>query len=216
MSATPSATCIRSGSKPNIKLPHRLQHTGTGRTDALLPGLHFESVKMNSNRKDLIAGIVLALFALCYFYEATGIKSFAGLGRTLIDSAAMPKIWAGCLLLLSCALILRSLRAERGGSKAQQQQQQKEKPKLSPAAWCREHAAVLLTFAALFAYAALMVPLGFIAASTLYIFAQILILQGSLRGWYKALLLGVICSAASYFIFVRGLAVLLPPGLIFK
>ncbi len=165
---------------------------------------------MNSRRKDLIAGVVLALFALWYFHEAAGIKSFAGLGGSaVINSATMPRIWAGCMLLLSCALILRSLRSGRRSGR-------KEQRRGSPAAWCREHAAVLLTFAALAAYAALMVPLGFMAASTLYISAQIMILQGSRRHWFSALLIAVICSAASYFIFVRGLAVLLPAGWLFQ
>lgn len=162
---------------------------------------------MNSKRNDLITGIVLALFALWYFYESTGIKAFAGLaGKSPVTSSTMPKIWAVCLLLLSAALILRAIRAPKGKSAGS---------KFSLGDWCKTNSEVLLTFLALFVYAALMAPLGFIISSILYIFAQTIILMGKDRNYVKALIIAVVCSVASYCVFVYGLAVLLPVGAIF-
>lgn len=162
---------------------------------------------MNSKRNDLITGIVLALFALWYFYEAIGIKTFAGMSKAAVTSSTMPKIWAVCLLLLAGALILRAVRAPKGA---------REGKRATFAEWCKTNSEVLQTFAALFIYAALMAPLGFIISSILYIFFQTLILMGKEhRNYVKALVIAVVCSVACYLVFVYGLAVLLPAGAIF-
>lgn len=162
---------------------------------------------MNSKRNDLITGIVLALFAIWYFFEAMSIKTFAGMSKAVVTSSTMPKIWAVCLLLLAGALILRSIRAPKPEKAGQ---------KVTFGDWCKTNSEVLLTFAALFIYAGLMAPLGFIISSILYIFFQTLILMGKEhRSYVKALVIAVVCSAACYFVFVYGLAVLLPGGAIF-
>lgn len=164
---------------------------------------------MNNKRNDLITGIVLALFALWYFYEALSIRVFAGMGKAVVNSTTMPKIWAVCLLLLAGALILRSLRtpAPKGAKSGS----------FSLGAWVKANYEVFLTFTALFIYAALMEPLGFIISSILYIFAQTLILMDKEhRSYVKALAIAVVCSVASYAVFVYWLAVLLPVGAIFE
>lgn len=161
---------------------------------------------MNDKRTDLITGIVLALFSLWYFYEALHVRIFAGMGKAVVNSTTMPKIWAVCMLLLSGALILRSIRAPKGKEEGN-----------GLGAWFKANVEVIYTFAALFIYTALLEPLGFIIASVLYIFAQTLILMGKEhRSYVKALIIAVVCSAASYYVFVYHLAVLLPKGAIFE
>ncbi len=165
---------------------------------------------MNNKRNDLITGIVLALFALWYFYEALSIRIFAGMGKAVVNSTTMPKIWAVCLLLLAGALILRSLRTPAP-------KDAKSGSGFNLGAWVKANYEVFLTFAALFLYAALMEPLGFIISSILYIFAQTLILMDKgHRSYVKALVIAVVCSVASYALFVYWLAVLLPVGAIFE
>ena len=162
---------------------------------------------MNNKRNDLITGIVLAVFALWYLWQSFSIRVFAAMGK--VNSTTMPKIWAVCMLLLAGALILRSLRAPKSAKDSQ--------GAFSLGEWCRANSEVLLTFVALFIYAAIMVPLGFIISSILYIFAQTLILMGKEhRSYVKAGLIAVVCSVATYFIFVYWLAVLLPAGMIFE
>lgn len=164
---------------------------------------------MNNKRNDLITGIVLAVFALWYLWQSFSIRVFAAMGKAVVNSTTMPKIWAVCMLLLAGALILRSLRAPKSAKDSQ--------GAFSLGEWCRANSEVLLTFVALFIYAAIMVPLGFIISSILYIFAQTLILMGKEhRSYVKAGIIAVVCSVATYFIFVYWLAVLLPAGMIFE
>ncbi len=163
---------------------------------------------MNSKRNDLITGIVLALFSLWYLYEAFSIRIFAGMGKAVVNSTTMPKIWAVCMLLLAAALIFRSIRAPAPKGNGD---------KTSASSWIKENSEVWCTFAALFIYAALLEPLGFIIASILYIFAQTIILMGKEnRNYVKAGIIAVVCSVASYYVFVHWLAVLLPVGAIFE
>ena len=162
------------------------------------------------NRTDFITGIVLAVFALWYFFQSTTIRIFPGMGKSIVNSQTMPKVWAVCLLLLAVALMSRSFRKGVPDPDA-------GRPRVSLRQWISRNTEVLATFAALFVYAALLAPLGFVIATIAYIYAQTLILMPQKqRNHIKALLLGVVAAPAAYFIFVHWLNVLLPAGAIFE
>ena len=160
-----------------------------------------------SKRNDLITGIVLALFALWYFFEASSIKVFKAFSKAAVNSTTMPKIWAVCMLLLALALIVRALRNKEKSSAAS----------FSLGTWFSKNKEVVLTFIALLIYIAIMNLVGFIIASIFYIFAQTLILMPKdQRNFLKAGIIAVVFSSATYYVFVYWLAVLLPVGAIFE
>ena len=63
-----------------------------------------------SKRNDLITGIVIAVFSLWYYFEASNIRVMKAFSKSAVNSTSMPKIWAVCMLLLAIALIVRGLR----------------------------------------------------------------------------------------------------------
>lgn len=163
-----------------------------------------------SKLKDRSTGIVLFILSVLYLYFSKDIRVFKGSGATPLTSAFMPRFWGTCLLLLSTLLILRSPRKriqpdEKGAASAHV---------LSPTAFFAKHYEVILTFALIGLYIAMLVPLGFILSSIAYIFAQILVLTPSgKRDWKSSLVVGSVAAIATTFMFVRLLGVLLPHGL---
>ena len=62
------------------------------------------------NRTDFIAGIVLAIFSILSYMQACSVRIFPGMGKSIVNSQTMPKIWAVCLFLLAACLISRPFR----------------------------------------------------------------------------------------------------------
>lgn len=157
-------------------------------------------------RQDLMTGIIMALVSLWYLFEAAQVKVFAGMGKAIIDSGTIPKVWGGCLLVLSIILIIR-------GFRGLQKEGQLDKFNL----WdkVKEHWEVVGTFILLTIYIGIMDYLGFVIASMIYIFFQILVLTPKEKRNYKmAGILAVIFSISIYYVFVEWLMVLLPVGLL--
>ncbi len=165
-----------------------------------------------SNRKtDLVTGIVLAVFALWYLYQSFSIRMFAAMGKVAVNSATMPKLWAVCMLLLSAALISRYFR------KGKAEKAEKAEKKAGSGSILADNAEVIATFVSLIVYVALLKYAGFIVSTSLYVFAQtIILMQKHERSYVKAGVLAVVFSVAAYFLFVHVLAVLLPIGTWFE
>ncbi len=162
-----------------------------------------------SNRKiDLVAGIVLAIFALWYLYQSFSIRMFAAMGKVAVNSATMPKLWAICMLLLAAALISRYFR--KGKAK-------KAEKKAGSGSILADNAEVIATFVSLIVYVVLLKYAGFIVSTSLYVFAQtIILMQKHERNYVKAGVLAIVFSVVAYFLFVHVLAVLLPIGTWFE
>ncbi|MBO6259177.1 MAG: tripartite tricarboxylate transporter TctB family protein [Succinivibrio sp.] len=161
------------------------------------------------NRSDFITGIILAVFAIWYFVQAQSIRVFSGMGKSVINSQTMPKVWAVCLLLLACVLISRPFRNSFKDAV-------KKGEKQSFAELMKKNWEVTATFIALFVYALLLTPFGFIISTAVYIFVQTLILApAEKRSYLGAAIIGVVAASATYYVFVFWLDVLLPVGKIF-
>lgn len=157
-------------------------------------------------RTDFVAGIVLALFSIFYFYSALHVRIFRAMGKAIVNSTTMPKIWAVCMFLLALCLIIRGIRSPK-----------KKGEHVSLSEWVKENIEVLGTFLVLIIYVLIMEPLGFVIASFFYIFTQTLILMPrGKRSLVKAGIIAVIFSAGTYYVFVNWLSVLLPAGRIFS
>lgn len=163
-------------------------------------------------RTNLAAGGALSLFAVCYLYLSFGIKPFEGIGATPLDAAFIPRLWGTALLVLSLSLIVRGFRArnaEFGKGEG------KKKEKFSLREFYTKNGEVILTFASIAVYTALLGPVGFVITSALYVFFQIMILSPPGERNYKtAAVIAIVSSAAVDYLFVVLLSVLLPTGIL--
>ena len=157
-------------------------------------------------RTDLLAGIVLALFSVFYYYNAMHVRIFRGMGKAIVSSQTLPKIWGVCMYILALCLIIRGLRAKK-----------KSGERMSFGEWVKENTEVLATFAALIIYVLVMEYIGFIISSLVYIFVQTIILTPrAKRNYVVAGVIAVVFSFGTYYVFVNFLSVLLPAGRIFS
>ena len=158
-----------------------------------------------AKKNDLITVIIMALFSLGYLCETTAIKVFGGMGKSVIDSGTVPRVWGGCLLFLSIALIIRSLRGKKkhsGEAKGWKE-------------FINEKREVIETFVLLTFYIAIMEDVGFVISSLIYIFLQTIILSPPGEKHYKlAGGLALVFAIGIYYVFVEWLMVLLPAGLL--
>ena len=163
-------------------------------------------------RKNIISGGVLMLAALFYFVNAFSIRVFSGLGKSVIDSSTMPKIWGVCLFLLSFTIFIRGIK-EMKAAKALLSQSAGTKFSLTNS--IRENYAVIGTFIILAIYILLLNTVGFIIMTAIYLFCQILILtQPQKRRVTLTAGIAVVFSLAIYFLFVKALYIILPGGLL--
>jgi hypothetical protein len=162
-------------------------------------------------RKNIIAGAVLAVFSAFVLLVSFNISTFTGLGAAPLGSAFIPRLWGGCLGLLSLSLFFRGLRERAAYAKT---------GKIVPLTFnfikfCGENREVIMTFAVIAVYTALIGAVGFIIMSALYLFAQILILTPpGKRNFLAAGIISVVTSVLLDFIFVSLLHVLLPRGIL--
>lgn len=164
-----------------------------------------------SYRKNLAAGVSLALFAVIYLYFSSNISTFTGSGSTPLGARFMPRFWGLCLLLLSTILAFRGL-AER---RMQLTAAGIKNSPFSLTALLRNRYEVILTFAAICVYIFFLKSIGFIIMTTLYLFAQILILSSPKEKKHTAAAVTAIVFAVGLdYIFVVLLNVLLPKGII--
>lgn len=169
-------------------------------------------MKNEKYRLDIIPGIVLALFAIGYLVMIPTIKEFTGMGATPLTNRFVPYLWGSVLLFLAAWLIVRGIRkrkkflAEGGVIK-----------KMSLVETLKERREVVFSFVALTVYVAVMTPLGFIIATVLYVFCQILILTPK-ENWKKnylpAAITAILTAGILFYVFRYLLNVLLPIGVL--
>jgi len=75
--------------------------------------------------------------------------------------------------------------------------------------------APFVTLGLLILYLALIPLLGYIVASTLYIFCQIIVLnRGNKQRYVQYALISIVCSAIIYLLFVKVFTVMIPSGIL--
>lgn len=142
-----------------------------------------------SNR---ITAIIIVVFGFLYGLEAYRLKS--GFGSDSVGPRGFPFILAALLLLLGIILFFR-------------QDSIKNWPNL--ASWFN----ISLALLSFIIYAYLLVPIGFIASTTLE--TSFISQRFGAKIW-QAVLLGIGSSLFLYFLFVYALQIPLPIGKIFK
>ena len=153
--------------------------------------------------KDLIAGAVLALCSIGYYVASHSIQSF-GFNKDFISARTIPVAWAVLLLVLSVVLMVRSY-AEIRHLKATGEEIFSGR---TPKDWLADNYAVIGTFIILFLYAFAMRPVGYLISTFVYLIVQVVLLI------LKALILAVVFSVLSDYLFVELLSVPLPAGIL--
>lgn len=175
-----------------------------------------EHYSMKKYDKDLVTGIVILVFAVCYRLTANGIQVFRGIGATVISARTIPYMWSYILMVLAGAVIVRSILGIRASGDAGEGAGEKAGIPLLVTGWIREHITVLGTFAVLAAYAVCLKPVGYLISSCCYLPLQVMLLteQGKRKKSIPAAVIeSVLFTVISYYIFVKLLSINLPKGL---
>jgi putative tricarboxylic transport membrane protein len=160
--------------------------------------------------KDIISGVFLSLLGIAMFITTNGIKSICG-ETTDVGSAFMPKIGAVLLTVFGIAVFIggisKYLSMENTAVKTDTPETSVEKS--------RKMRSILLTLALIGAYIFLMNLLGFIIASILYLFFQILLLAPvEKRNYFYFAVIAFTSSVGIYYLFYKAFSMMLPTGIL--
>lgn len=167
---------------------------------------------MKAYKRDFYTGVVLLVFCGLYYWQTLSIKVFTGIGATFISASTVPQMWAAALGLMSVLLLIRSIRAYA------KDPDKKEASGVSISLWFQDHVNALLTFVLLFVYAFAFSRLGYLLSTLIYIICQIPLLtekEKRTKALYKkSVIISVIVSISTAFLFVEILKVPLPRGIL--
>ncbi|WP_332446182.1 tripartite tricarboxylate transporter TctB family protein [Sphaerochaeta sp.] len=150
------------------------------------------------NKKLMGLGVFSFLFGLVLFLLTFQIKDFAAIG---VGAKFFPRIAGFGFIILSLVFLLQAF------AKSNTEQPKTKQNCNTPA--------VLLSMFLLIAYLAAISSLGYIIASTLYIFLQIRLLhKGQTQHYLQYALLSVISATVTYLLFVKVFGVMIPAGLL--
>lgn len=154
---------------------------------------------MSKNLSRNIVNLVLALVGIGLFISAQGIKTGAAMAQ---GSDFMPKLLTGIWVVLSIAIFLSGLR------------ENKEDPKNAVSI-----RGFIATLVLLFAYIALLQPIGFTVASILYVFIQTLLFAPkeykTMKNYIIFAIIAIILPIAINLLFTNVFSLILPEGTIF-
>lgn len=153
---------------------------------------------------DLITGALLLCLSGLLFWACMSIKDFAAVG---VGSAFVPRLTAGLLLVVGLVLLTNGWVARRAPAKGEVVEEGSRVFAGVPA--------VVLSIALMAGYLALLEPLGYLFASMLYGFLQILVLTKNAKRNYMLFAVLAACSAAAfYYVFVQLFEISLPAGIL--
>lgn len=155
---------------------------------------------------DLITGAVFLTLSALLFWASLNIREFAAIG---VGSAFVPRLTAGLLMVVAIALLIDGWRQTARPLAAS---------KTAPPASAPMFAglpAVAASVVIMGLYLALLEPLGFLPASALYGFLQMLILaKDAKRTYLKFAVVTLLPAACFYYLFVNVFDISLPAGIL--
>jgi len=168
-------------------------------------------------KKDLIVGTFFLIFGALYFSSAFSIGTYKGYASQNISSAFIPKLLGILLMFLSACLLYQTvmawkrLKKDLEASPHSIQEPQQGYLFFKP----EEIRSLVAVFASLAAYIALMEPVGFILSSCGFLFVAIRIMAPDGKfNWRMTALLSAIVPICIYALFVYGLDMVLPEGIL--
>lgn len=176
----------------------------------MLPG----GITLNKLRKDAISGMLAVLFGIAVYLDSLNVKSMKGI---LVTSAFFPQVAAVLLVILGTILIIDSTISNKSfRKKSELSSEEKAATMKGNVIVLRKNAKlVLVSIVLLGMYIVLLEPIGFLIATSLYVFFQIFLLAPKTKR--RKVVYAIIAAATSiilYVIFVLGLSIILPPGIL--
>lgn len=183
--------------------------TEAGRTST---GLYCQWSKTMTSKevKDFFAGLLAIVFSIVYFFNTLNIKS---MGFSQISASFFPRIIAILLLLLGLILVIKNLKNTITWFKEINFYSTKNLT-LDKSFFFRHKVVFTMLFFAL--YCILIDILGFLSASILYLFFQILLFSNAFtkKTILTSSLIAVMASVVVYVTFQFGFSISLPNGLL--
>ncbi|MCF3936171.1 tripartite tricarboxylate transporter TctB family protein [Acuticoccus sp. M5D2P5] len=160
---------------------------------------------MTDRKENLLGGALFLIFGLAAYVYARSIPRRAPVG---IDSGFLPEIVALAIAVLGAVLLVRSLpRRGRTDGDADRAPDAGEAERI---VWLT----LGLTVAAIAGYIVLLPIAGFVIATALYLFVQLVIFASrSPRALLYAALFSIVTSVAAWGLFRHGFGLILPHGL---
>lgn len=150
--------------------------------------------------KELSLGVICTVFGLFYLYETTTLKPMI---ETFCDAKFIPYILGILMCLIGVLQIADGVKAMKVETAPEEEAQKSD------------NRYVALMILVVLAYAVLLRPLGFVIATILVMFCQMLILSPKEEiKVVRFLILSVIFTAAIYVLFRYGLKLILPGGIL--
>ena len=187
----------------------------------------------------LVGSIVFCAVSVLYLIFAFQIRIVNIFGGTVVDSSTIPKILGLLLLLLSVLSLVQTIaemkKKPASGTEVQGAEnvtaeaerliengeldinKAVEEAQALEEETSKDYISILLTVICLAVFVALINPLGFLIASFIYMFLQVLVLtkkEERRKKMIRIILFAAIFSAAAYFIFTKGLGLMLPTGIL--
>jgi hypothetical protein len=165
-------------------------------------------------RADLVLCGVLALIGVVYAVQLIDIPATSP-NQADIGPRAYPRLILVLLALITVMLLVKTLRelissARTGGNSD-------PAPRTDPRAMLRRLGALTLSVVVAVVYLELMIPLGFIVATTLFVAVQVAMIGGLRRYRSRRVLIpivfGFLSAVVVYVLFADSLGVLLPRGI---
>lgn len=162
--------------------------------------------------KEFLAGSFTVIFSIIVFISTFNIKS---IGFSDINPDVIPKLVAAGLFLLGISLVVTGFRGFI--SEMKQWWSNREKREKPTGVWnfVQQHK-LIASMLLMFIYFLGIQSLGFLSASCLYLFVQILILIGKIskKTITKVLIMSLSISGAIYVVFVYVFNMIMPYGIL--
>ena len=173
--------------------------------------------------KEMLVGIIFLIIGVVYFALAFTIPIYDAYGgSSVVDSSFVPKVVGILLIVLSILQLIFSSKAAKNAPAAQTTQASEEDEDFKVEDWDDDAAnrnadtkALVAIFVILIIYMALLSTLGFMISSVLFLIATMLLLTpAEKRNIPLILILSVVVSVGVYYLFVYGLDMVLPRGIL--
>lgn len=151
--------------------------------------------------------VVLLLIGLFFLLDSSNIHVFEGMGSTAINSATLPRMWAILLIALCIYVLGRTFIKMRKEASTEERRTLKK--------LILDNYESVLSLILMAVYYGLMKPIGFVLATILYLYGQILLLQRKTeRNFWIPAVLAVVASVLIYYVFRYRLEIVLPQGIL--
>ena len=156
---------------------------------------------------ETIFSIILFLVGAAYFLMTFSFQEFNFTGHD-VSAKRMPQILGVILCICAACNVQFSLVRARA-------KMAPEEKRHNPAAVQGDNIRCLLTFVLMIIYIVLMPSIGFLIMSAIYVFFQILLFyKKEQRNYLVCAVTAIASSAAIYYVFLYGLKMVLPIGLL--